>query len=104
MLLGFIIFLIMSQFNTKFYGLVSNVLMVAIILSLFALLLVGKAKNKAVSWFDLGFFSFQPSEFAKIISIIWMANYYEDKRDRLDSFWTAIFPVIVCGIIVFLQP
>lgn len=107
LLLGFIIFLIMSQFNTKFYGLVSNVLMVAIISSLFALLLVGKAKNKAVSWFDLGFFSFQPSEFAKIISIIWMANYYEDKRDRLDSFWTAIFPVIVCGIIailIFVQP
>lgn len=104
---GLFLFFIMSRFNTKFYGLVSNVLLVAIISSLFALLLVGKAKNQAISWFDLGFFSLQPSEFAKVISIVWLASYYEEKRDKLNSYWVALFPLFVCAIIaalIFAQP
>lgn len=107
LLVGIVMFLFMVRFNTKFYGILSGVLLIAIISSLFALLIVGKAKNQAVSWFDLGFFSFQPSEFAKIISIVWMANYYEEKRDKLDSYFVSLFPVLVCGVVaalIFAQP
>ena len=104
---GLILFFILIQFNTKFYGIVSNVLMIAVISSLFALLIVGRAKNNAISWFAIGPFTIQPSEFAKVISIVWMANYYEDKREKLDSYWYSLFPVFVCGLIallVFAQP
>lgn len=107
LLIGLVLFFIMVRFNTKFYGIVSNVLLIGIISSLFALLIVGQAKNNAISWFDIGPFSFQPSEFAKVISIIWMANYYEEKRDRLDSYWCSLFPIFVCGLVallIFAQP
>jgi len=107
LLVGLIISFIMIKFNTKFYGIVSNVLLVAIISSLFALLIVGRAKNNAISWFNIGPFSLQPSEFAKVISIIWMANYYEDKKDKLASYWYSLFPIFVCGLVsllIFAQP
>ena len=32
-----------------------------------------KPVNGATSWFDIGFFSFQPSEFAKVVIVIFMA-------------------------------
>ncbi len=102
LILGFIIFLVMIRFNTKFYGIISWLLLIAILSSLVALLIVGKTKNQATSWFELGFFSFQPSEFAKIISIIWLSNYYEDNKKKLSSWWTVLFPLVVCGIIAFL--
>lgn len=107
LLVGIVVFLIMIRFNTKFYGIVSNVLLVAVISSLVALLVVGRAKNNAISWFSIGPFSLQPSEFAKVISIIWMANYYEDKKNKLDSYWCSLFPVFVCGLVallIFAQP
>ena len=61
--------------------------------SLFALLFIGKTKNQAISWYDLGLFSFQPSEFIKVISIIWMAEYYEKNKDNLSSYWASLFPL-----------
>lgn len=99
---GLIVFLFMIRFNTKMYGIVSwlGVIIIGILLS--ALLVVGQVKNQAVSWFDLGFFSIQPSEFAKIIIIMWMARYYEVNQNKLDKYGTALFPLLVGGIIAFL--
>ena len=74
---GLILFLITIRFNTKFYGMVSWVLLTLITASLVILLIYGKATNNAISWFDFGPFSFQPSEFIKVIFIVWMARFYE---------------------------
>lgn len=99
---GLIIFLIMVRFNTKFYGMVSwlGVIIIGILLSV--LLVVGQVKNQAVSWFDLGFFSVQPSEFAKVIMIMWMARYYEVNQHKLDKYGSSLFPLLIGGIIAFL--
>lgn len=99
---GLIASLIMVKFNTKFYGFVSWVFLIAIISSLVAVLAVGDTHNQAKSWFDLGFFSFQPSEFAKVISIIWLADYYEKNREKLSNWKVTLFPMAVCGVIAFL--
>ena len=39
-----------------------------------------QAKNRAISWYDLGPISIQPSEFAKVITIVWLARYYEKNK------------------------
>lgn len=104
---GIILFFIMIRFNTKFYGIVSWVLMIGIIVSLVALLIIGKTKNQAASWFELFGFTIQPSEFVKVVSIIWLANYYEEKKERLSSWFVTLFPVVICMIVaglIFLQP
>lgn len=107
LLVGLIFSLIMIKFNTKLYGILSWTLFLGVGVSLFALLFIGKTKNQAISWYDLGLFSFQPSEFIKVISIIWMAEYYEKKKDNLSSYWVSLFPLFTCGIIailIFVQP
>ena len=99
---SFILAFIMIRFNTKAYGLISHILLIGIIIALIVLLIYGKAQNQAISWFDLGPISIQPSEFAKIIMLVWMARYYEMHAKRLNHYWTSLFPLVVGGVIAFL--
>jgi len=104
---GLFFALVMLKFNTKSYGFFSWGLLLIIIVSLALLLAIGSAKNKAVSWFDLGFVSIQPSEFAKIITIVFLAHYYDKNQKKLDSWTKSLFPIAICLVIaalIFLQP
>ena len=103
---GLIMSLIMIKFTTKTYGTLSWGLIGIIILSLFGLLLIGQAKNRAISWYDLGIISLQPSEFAKIITIVWLARYYE-KNKKMTSYAKSLLPLGICALItllIFVQP
>ena len=107
LIVGLIFSLFMIRFNTKFYGMVSWLLLMAITASLVILLIYGKATNNAVSWFDFGPFSFQPSEFIKVIIIVWMARFYEVNEKKLNSYTKALFPPVVAAgiaVLIMLQP
>lgn len=107
LLVGSILAIVMVNFNTKAYGLFSHLLLIVIGVCLLLLLLIGKSKNQAISWFDFGPFSFQPSEFAKIISIVWISTYYEKNKHKLKSYFVSLFPLVVCilvALLIFMQP
>ena len=107
LLVGLIFSIIMIKFTTKAYGMFSWGLMLIIIVSLLLLIIVGQAKNKAISWYDLGFISIQPSEFAKIITIVWLARYYEVNANNLNTYGKSLFPIAICAIVaglIFIQP
>ena len=94
LLVGIVISVIMIKFNTKVYGLLSKPLFLGVGISLAVLLFVGKSQNQAISWYDLGPFSFQPSEFIKVISIIWLAEYYENNKKNLNTFLLIASPFL----------
>ena len=107
LLVGFFLFLFMIKFNTKSYGMFSWGLLLICISSLVVLLIYGNAKNQAISWFDLGFVSIQPSEFIKVITIVFLADYYEKNSKKLNTWGKCLFPIGVCGIVaglIFIQP
>lgn len=104
---GLILSLIMIRFNTKSYGMFSWGLLLIGIASLVVLLAIGSAKNQAVSWFDLGFVSVQPSEFVKVITIVFLANYYDKNAKKLNTWSKSLFPIGICAIaaaLIFIQP
>ena len=107
LLVSFILSLIAIRFSSKGYGVLSWPLMIGITALLAFVLVYGKTTNQATSWIAIRGFTFQPSEFAKIITIIWMASFYEIKKEKLNSYTTSLFPVFVsmisCGLII-LQP
>lgn len=106
LVVGIILFLVMIKFTTKAYSMFSWGLLLIIIVSLLLLLIIGKSKNQAISWYDLGPISIQPSEFAKIVTIVWLARYYE-KNKKMISYGKSLFPLFICGtiaLLVFLQP
>ena len=107
LLMGVVISLIIVRFNSRSYGFFSWVLLIIFTISLGVLLIVGKAQNQAVSWFDFGFFSIQPSEFIKIIVIVFLATYYDKNKKKLNKWSTSLFPIGICLIIaglIFFQP
>lgn len=107
LVVGFLLFLFMIKFNVKSYGMFSRGLLIISIISLIALLLYGTAQNQAVSWFDLGPISIQPSEFIKVITIVFLADYYERNVKKLNKWGISLFPIGVCALVaglIFIQP
>lgn len=102
LIVSFIFCIFMVKFNTKFYGMMSNILLIAFVAVLILLLIYGKATNYAVSWIPIGPFTLQPSEFIKIIMIVFMARFYEVHEKHLDNFFVAIIPLIIGVVITFL--
>lgn len=105
--IGLILSLIMIRFPTKSYGVLSWGLLAIFTVCLVILLMFVDAKNQARSWFQLGPISIQPSEFIKVITIVWLAYFYEIKQKKLNTYTTSLFPMFVCigiALLIFLQP
>ena len=100
--LGFIVFIFIILFPTKRYRGFAFFLMIIISILLFGLTVWGHSANQAQSWFQIGPFSLQPSEFAKIIIILFLATYYDKHNMELDNMKVIIKPVIICFLVAAL--
>lgn len=104
---GLLVFLFVIIFPTKNYKKIDKILLGIILIALVGLIFYGHIANQAVSWYKIGPFAIQPSEFAKIIIIIYLSVYYSKNKDNLDNQWTIIkpmiFAILIAGIVV-IQP
>ena len=70
-------------------------------------LLVGHAAHGSTRWINLGFFTFQPSEFGKLVFVLALAGMLSE-RQRLIGSWDTTVRVVGIGLIpvllVFIQP
>ncbi len=64
---------------------------------LFAVLVVGEERLGAQRWLNLGFFSFQPSEFVKILLYVVMAYQLENCQQHIQKFFKGVVPVLLLG-------
>ena len=87
------------RFKTKSYSIIMPVATYAIMGMLVLVLLYGAAKNRSIRWIDLGFFSIQPSEFAKVVVLLWMAAWYDSHEKSLDNYAIVLYPLLIAGII-----
>lgn len=104
---GVLLFFVMITFNTNVYGKTSHLLMIINIVALVTLLVYGSAKNDAISWFEVGPITIQPSEFIKVISIVFLAQYYEVNKNKLNGWLKCLYPIGICiGIaaLIVIQP
>lgn len=102
LIIGFFIFLFVIIFPTKNYKKLGLFFMIVITASLLGLLVYGYAANNAVSWYKIGPVTIQPSEFAKLAIILYLATYYDKNRDKMDIQWNIIKPILFIIIIVAL--
>ena len=77
------------------------VFIVSIVLLIVVLLpFVGKSVNGARRWINLGLLNFQPSELAKLGTLLYAANYMVRKMDVKEKFFTAVTPMgVAIGIV-----
>ena len=114
---GTILCSFMICFSTKTYGKFSRLLLILFTSLLVFVLISTEAVNEANSWIDFGFFSLQPSEFIKVITIVWLSYYYDKKSiERSNSkakkkeepdLIKSLIPYVICiapAALIFLQP
>lgn len=76
----------------------------SVLLSLFV---VGKVVKGAMSWFDFGLLSFQPSDPIKLVIIVILAKYFSRRHIEIKNIWhilvSGIYAFIIFGL-VLIQP
>ena len=106
-LAGLFVYFVMHFLPMKLYKKLGSFLMLGTLTVMIGLIIYGQAARNAVSWFQIGPFSIQPSEFAKVFLVIYLASHYEKKRKNLDNQWEIIKPlllVFILCVLVALQP
>lgn len=88
--------------EANFYERFSSLFYVVSMVSLLGLFLFGKTVAGATSWYDLGFFNLQPSEFAKVATALALAKYLSDiqtdikkRKDQLVALGIILLPAIL---------
>ncbi|MBT3384937.1 MAG: rod shape-determining protein RodA [Prolixibacteraceae bacterium] len=102
LIIGFVILLIETNFYVFFSYIIFGILVFLLILVLF----VGTEINGAKSWFILGDFGIQPSEFAKFATGLALARYMSSfgfKIQRFKSLITIVVIVFLPTILILLQ-
>jgi len=100
LIIGLFVFIFSILFPTKNYKKLSGFFMIVITMALVGLLIYGYAANNAVSWYKIGPVTIQPSEFAKLAIIIYLAVYYDKHRDDMDVQWNILKPILYVIVIV----
>lgn len=98
-IIGVLIMIILSKFDyKKYYKYANKILLTCFILLVLVLIPgIGKVRNGARSWFGIGSFGIQPSEFAKIGLIIFVSKYLANNDKSVKDIVKGIFPIL--GII-----
>ncbi len=87
------------------------VLMSGLFVMLVYLIIHGRAVNGAAAWISIGSFRLQPSEFAKMILIFYLAHMLTSREDsfrqenfRLRQMWQPLFIAGMMMLLVFVEP
>jgi len=79
-----------------------------VLLAVVLLPFIGKGVNGARRWISLGLFTFQPSELAKLATIIYAADYMVRKMDVKERFFQAVTPMVLAvglaGVFLLAEP
>ena len=108
LLVGYLIIFIVSNINYNIYKLYSNRILLGCIILLILVLIpgIGSIRNGSRSWFGIGSFGIQPSEFAKLGLIIFTSKYLT--TNKIKDIKTSVLPILLVVIFIFglimLQP
>lgn len=108
--IGTFVMIIISKIDYKFYyNKASQIFLISIILLVLVLIPgIGSVRNGSRSWFGIGSFGVQPSEFAKLSLIILASKYLTKSNKFVKDIKKGVIPILTLLFLVFglimLQP
>ena len=107
---GYILMFLISKFDYHKYLEKANLIFLGCLILLILVLIpgIGTVRNGSRSWFGIGGFGIQPSEFTKLALIIFTSKYLSKNEKRLKNIKNGVLPILVILMLVFglimLQP
>ena len=106
--LGIMLMLITSKIDYKKYYFNSNKIFMICFSLIILVLLVGAERNGSKSWFGIGSFGIQPSEFMKLSMIIFTSKYLFKNNKEIKDLKKGVLPILILTLVIFglimLQP
>ncbi len=93
-----VLIVLILSIEAKFYERFSSLIYIVSILSLIGLFLFGKTVSGATSWYGIGGFTIQPSEFAKVATSLAVAKYISDLQTNIKTVRDQIRLFAIIGI------
>lgn len=109
-IVGINLMIIMSKIDYSLYYKKANLILGICFILLVLVLIpgIGSIRNGSQSWFGIGSFGIQPSEFAKLGLIIFTSKYLSNSNKFLKSYKKGVFPILGIMLVFFglimLQP
>lgn len=109
-IIGVIFMMIISKIDYKIYYHKSNLFFIVCLILLILVIIpgVGSVRNGSRSWFGIGSFGIQPSEFTKLSLIIFTSKYLVNNERVIGNFRKGVLPILGILFLVFglimLQP
>jgi cell division protein FtsW len=108
MFIGCFLLAVTSRLRVQWFEKYAPGLLLASVASLVLLFFVGITRNNASSWIPLGPVNLQPSEFAKIAIVLYLARSIARHRDEMEGFRNGIVRHVavvgVCACLIAVQP
>ena len=102
-ILGIVIMIIISKIDYSLYKKYSNKFFIISFILLILVLIpgIGQVRNGSRSWFGIGGFGIQPSEFMKLSLIIFTSKYLSRNEKNMHSIKTGVLPILFIAILSF---
>ena len=105
--ISFIGLILTARMDYRGWSKLTPAIYASMIIGLLAVLVLGKTALGATRWINVGFFQFQPSEFAKIAMILVLGKYFSTHYDFMDNprhLIISLLYVLVPAALVLIQP
>lgn len=108
--IGVVLMIIVSKIDYQIYYQKSNLILIACCILLILVLIpgIGTVRNGSRSWFGIGSFGIQPSEFTKLALIIFTSKYLSRNAKTIRNVKKGVLPIIGLTLLIFglimLQP
>ncbi|KJD31962.1 rod shape-determining protein RodA [Tamlana nanhaiensis] len=96
--LNLILIVLVLAIDAKFYERFASIIYIISMLSLVGLFIFGKNVNGATSWYGIGSFTIQPSEFAKSAAALAVAKHLSDLNTNIKTFKDQLRTFAIIGI------
>jgi len=109
-IVGVFLMFIVSKINYRKYFDKANILLIGCIVLLILVLIpgIGTVRNGSRSWFGIGSFGIQPSEFTKLALIIFTSKYLVNNETKMKNIKKGVLPILGLTLLIFgiimLQP
>ncbi|PTM09535.1 MAG: rod shape-determining protein RodA [Bacteroidetes bacterium] len=101
-LFTFILIILILSIEAKFYERFASIIYLGSMLSLIGVFIIGKTVNGATSWYAIGGFTLQPSEFAKFATALAVAKYISDLQTNIKSIKDQLKTALIIFVPAFL--